>query len=84
MSRESRIAVIAGGTISVFLFIGCVLWDLLFPAYEMNPAWAPLFPGFALSPGGSLLGFIESAAYGALLGWLIVRVTAVVERAVQA
>ena len=84
MSRTTRIAVVAGGIIVGVLYLGCVAWDLLVPAYAMNPAWAPLFPGFTwLTWGGFLLGLGESVAYGVLLGWLIAWVPAAVAAAVR-
>ncbi len=83
VSRDARIAATAGGATVSLLYVGCVVWDLLFPTYAMNPAWAPLFPGFTfLTWGGFLLGLAESLIYGALLGWLIVWMLAVSARAV--
>jgi hypothetical protein len=64
-----RIPVVAFGTsLGLFLavtFVLCVLFDLWFPALAMNPAWAPLLPGFTwISWGSFLLGLIEAFAYG--------------------
>ena len=84
MSRTTRSAVVAGGIIVGILYLGCVVWDLIVPAYAMNPAWASLFPGFAwLTWSGFLIGLVESVTYGALLGWLIAWVPAVVAGAVR-
>lgn len=84
MSRSTKIAAVAGGVIVGALYLGCVVWDLVFPAYAMNSAWAPLFPGFVwLTGGGFLLGLVESAAYGLFLGWLIAWVPAAVAAAVR-
>lgn len=84
MSRQTRIWTVTGGAIVGLLYLGCVVWDLLVPGYAMNPAWAPLFPGFTwLTWGGFLLGLVESVAYGALLGWLIAWVPAALARAVR-
>lgn len=53
------------GLLLAVSFVLCVLFDLAFPAYAMNRAWAPLFPGFAwLSWSGFLIGLVESFAYG--------------------
>jgi hypothetical protein len=65
----SRISVTAlGMSLGAFLaltFVLCVLFDLLFPDYAMNPAWAPLLPGFIWISGPSFfLGLIETYAYG--------------------
>lgn len=66
---DSRIPVTAlGMSLGAFLaltFVLCVLFDLLFPVYAMNPAWAPLLPGFIWISGPSFfLGLIETYAYG--------------------
>ncbi len=53
-----------GGFLSV-TFVLCVLFDLWFPAYAMNPSWAPLLPGFVwISWTSFFLGLAETFAYG--------------------
>lgn len=53
------------GLFLVFSFLVCVLFDLVFPGYAMNPVWAPLFPGFTwLSWTSFFIGLVESFAYG--------------------
>ena len=64
-----RISMVAlGMSLGAFLaisFVLCVLFDLAFPGYAMNPVWAPLFPGFTwLSWSSFLIGLVESFAYG--------------------
>lgn len=84
MDRSVRISTLSGGVIAGVLYLGCVAWDALVPAYAMNPAWAPLFPGFTwLTWGGFLLGLVESVAYGVLLGWLVTWVPAALARAIR-
>lgn len=84
MKRETKIAVLSGAVVTGLLYLGCVIWDLLVPAYAMNTAWAPLFPGFTwLTGGGFVLGLIESLLYGALFGWLIAAVPTTVARVVR-
>lgn len=71
MSRRTKIDMLSGSVVIGVLYVGCIVWDALFPAYAMRRVWAPLFPGFQwLSPGTFLLGLAESLVYGALLGWL--------------
>lgn len=57
-----------GWALSGFLgatFVICVVFDLIFPQYAMNPAWAPLLPGFVwLTPLSFVLGLVESLLYG--------------------
>jgi len=84
MDRDMRIAMVSGSVIAGLLYLGCVVWDALVPAYAMRAAWAPLLPGFLwLSIGTLLLGLVETLVYGALLGWLISWVPRVVARAVR-
>ena len=46
-------------------FVLCVLFDLWFPGYAMNPSWAPLLPGFVwISWSSFVLGIAETFAYG--------------------
>ena len=67
MFNKRRIIVVGHAT-SLFLvvsYILCVGFCLLFPAYQMHEAWAPLLPGFEwLTPSGFLLGLLGSYAYG--------------------
>ena len=57
-----------GMSLGLFLaltFVLCVLFDLWFPELAMNPAWAPLLPGFSwLTWPSFFLGLAESFAYG--------------------
>jgi len=68
-SSAPRVSIYAVGmSLGLFLavtFVVCVLFDLVFPGYAMNPVWAPLFPGFTwLSWTSFLIGLVESVAYG--------------------
>lgn len=45
-------------------YVLCVIWDLVFPGWAMYPVWQGLFPGFSLSPGGFLIGLVETVVYG--------------------
>jgi hypothetical protein len=57
-----------GWSLSLFFslsFVLCVLFDLWFPAYAMNTAWAALLPGFTwISWTSVLIGLAETFAYG--------------------
>lgn len=48
----------------VVSYVLCLLFDQLFPQFSMHEIWAPLLPGFSLSPVGLVIGFIELIAYG--------------------
>ena len=67
MFNKRRIIVL-GNTASLFLLVSyvlCVGFGLLFPAYQMQEAWAQLLPGFVwLTPIGFLFGLLGSYAYG--------------------
>ena len=67
MFNKRRIIVV-GHASSLFLavsYILCVGFGLLFPAYQMHTAWAPLLPGFEwLTPSGFVFGLLGSYVYG--------------------
>ena len=67
MFNKRRIIVVGHAT-SLLLavsYILCVGFDLLFPAYQMHTAWAPLLPGFEwLTPSGFVFGILGSYLYG--------------------
>jgi len=42
----------------------CLVFDQLLPQFSMHELWAPLLPGFSLTPIGIVVGFIELISYG--------------------
>lgn len=60
--------IVLGMSLSNFLaitYVLCVLFDLWFPEFAMNSAWAPFLPGFEWLDWPSFaLGLIEAFAYG--------------------
>ena len=53
------------GLFLAFTFTICVIFDLVFPAYAMYPAWSMFLPGFKwLSFSAFLLGLLETFLYG--------------------
>ena len=53
------------GSFFAITFVLCVLFDLWFPSWAMNPVWAPLLPGFTwLNWSSFFLGLLEVFAYG--------------------
>lgn len=69
ISPSSRLSIFkVGMSLGLFLAITfslCVAFDLLFPAYAMNPAWGMLLPGFKwLSLTSFLIGLLETFVYG--------------------
>lgn len=53
------------GALLAISFVICVIFDLLFPAYAMNSAWAMFLPGFKwLSFSSFVIGFFETFLYG--------------------
>ncbi|MDA8051889.1 MAG: DUF5676 family membrane protein [Rhodospirillales bacterium] len=69
LRRAPRLPLVPfGAALSLFLaitYVLCVGYDLVFPAYEMHRYWDHLLPGFTwLSWGSSLIGLIDSLAYG--------------------
>jgi hypothetical protein len=53
------------GSLLSITFVLCVLFDLWFPAWAMNPVWSVLLPGFVwISWPSFFLGLAETFAYG--------------------
>jgi 2TM family of unknown function (DUF5676) len=70
---NTKIVGLSLGVFLAVLYVLCVLFDLLLPAYAMKSARYPLLPGFTwLTPSSSLLGLVESFIWGALLGVIFV------------
>jgi uncharacterized protein DUF5676 len=67
MNRTLSLPAVGHAT-SLFLAISftlCVIFDLIFPQYQMYPVWQRLLPGFEwLSLGSYIVGLVESYAYG--------------------
>ena len=63
------------GVLLAVIYILCVLFDLLWPVYEMRRVWSLLLPGFTwLTPSSFLLGLIESFIWGLLVGIIFVSI----------
>ncbi len=63
------------GVLLAVIYVICVLFDLLWPVYEMRKVWSFLLPGFTwLTPLSFLLGMAESFIWGLLLGVIFVQI----------
>jgi len=67
--RTPQLPVLAlGMSLSSFFvvtYILCIVFDLWFPEFAMNPVWSPLLPGFTwLTWPSFFLGLIETTSYG--------------------
>ena len=61
------------GVLLAVIYVICVLFDLLWPVYEMRKVWSLLLPGFTwLTPSSFLLGLAESFIWGLLIGIILV------------
>lgn len=61
------------GVFLAFIYFICVIFDLLWPVYEMRRVWSLLLPGFTwLTPSSFLLGLAESFVWGLLAGIIFV------------
>ncbi len=70
---NAKVAALSLGVFLVAIYVLCVIFDLLLPAYAMNSAWSPLLPGFTwLTLSSFLLGLAESFVWGLLLGVIFV------------
>jgi len=69
VGRTPRLPVLAlGMSLSAFFIVTymlCIVFDLWFPEFAMNPIWSPLLPGFTwLTWPSFFLGLIEATSYG--------------------
>ncbi len=70
---NSKVVALSLGVFLAVIYIICVLFDLLWPVYEMRRAWSLLLPGFTwLTPSSFLIGLAESFVWGLLLGVIFV------------
>ncbi len=68
-----KVVTLSLGLFLAVLYVVCVLFDILLPAYAMRNTWSPLLPGFVwLTPSSFLLGLAESFVWGVLLGVIFV------------
>lgn len=51
-------------SVLVISYALCLVFDQLLPQFSMHELWAPLLPGFSLSPIGIVIGFAELIVYG--------------------
>ncbi len=68
-----KVVALSLGVFLAVLYVLCVLFDLLWPVYEMRKVWSFLLPGFTwLTTSSFLLGLAESFIWGLLLGVIFV------------
>ncbi len=52
-------------TFFIVTYVLCIVFDLWFPEFAMNPVWSPLLPGFTwLTWSSFFLGLAEATSYG--------------------
>lgn len=70
---NTKVVALSLGALLAVIYVLCVLFDLVWPVYEMRRAWSLLLPGFTwLTPLSFLLGLAESFIWGILLGVIFV------------
>lgn len=70
---NTKVVALSLGALLAVIYVICVLFDLLWPVYEMRKVWSLLLPGFTwLTPLSFLLGLAESFIWGLLLGVIFV------------
>lgn len=70
---NTKVVALSLGALLAVIYVLCVLFDLVWPVYEMRRAWSLLLPGFTwLTPLSFLLGLAESFIWGLLLGIIFV------------
>ncbi|NJD78557.1 MAG: hypothetical protein FIB08_15935 [Candidatus Methanoperedens sp.] len=70
---NTKVLALSLGVFLAVIYVICVLFDLLWPVYEMRKVWSLLLPGFVwLTPLSFLLGLVESFIWGLLLGIIFV------------
>ncbi len=73
---NTKVVGLSLGVFIAVLYVICVLFDLLWPVYEMRRVWSLLLPGFTwLTPLSFLLGLAESFIWGLLLGVIFVPIS---------
>ena len=55
-------------------YVLCLSWDAIFPGWAMYQVWQRLFPGFAWSATGLLIGLVETVFYGYYIALIFVPV----------
>lgn len=65
--RTGGFALALAGTFGLVYYL-CILWDYGFPDRAMRGVWQGLFPGFAWTQEGVIVGFLESLLYGLGIG----------------
>ncbi|NJD54569.1 MAG: hypothetical protein FIB07_17125 [Candidatus Methanoperedens sp.] len=69
----TKVVALSLGVFLAVIYVICVLFDLLWPVYEMRKVWSLLLPGFTwLTPSSFLLGLAESFIWGVLSGFIFV------------
>lgn len=69
---DARAFTKAGLYTSLVLYALCLAFYLVVYGGEGGWMIQPFMPGVTASPGGYLLGFLWSAAYGAGIAWILV------------
>ncbi|KAB2947717.1 MAG: hypothetical protein MPEBLZ_02741 [Candidatus Methanoperedens nitroreducens] len=69
----TKVVALSLGVFLAVIYVICVIFDLLWPVYEMRRVWPLLLPGFTwLTPSSFLLGLAESFVWGLLAGIIFV------------
>lgn len=70
---NTKVVGLSLGVLFAVIYVICVLFDLLWPVYEMRRVWSLLLPGFNwLTTSSFLLGLAESFIWGLLSGIIFV------------
>ena len=56
------------GTFLVVGYLACLALAIVVPDRGLHQAWLQFYPGFAWTPLGMSIGFIESFVYGIIAG----------------
>jgi hypothetical protein len=64
---DVKVVVAATATFAMLAYLVCAAFQPLFPDWPMYALtrWQALYPGFTWTPGGAIIGLVETGVYAA-------------------
>jgi hypothetical protein len=67
--RPLQLGLSLGTSILVF-YLACLALSIIVPDRGLHQAWLQFYPGFAWTPLGICIGFVEAFVYGLVAGFV--------------